>query len=297
MIRLAFVGQSTYFLGVSLTQTINGINPKFFDYRPGDSDDHVRQELQKFKPDIVIAFKPESFPPDFFKSISGEKIGWFTEPIPRSTGLLTGLSLSSQTRDLRRRKGALADKDFSQFNKFISYDPYISDSLADLVDVWRSFPLPVDDHYYVDEVSVTGPAMFGFLGRTTKHRDKFLLPALHSTDLLYVSHGAFGSTLDYLLKQINVGVNLHNEDYPNFENRVPLHLACGHLVVSEPLSPRHGLEPDTDFLEIGTPREFLLTLSAIIDDFSSFHPARVRGRMKAEYFRSSRIYTEIVNAL
>ena len=51
----------------------------------------------------------------------------------------------------------------------------------------------------------------------------------------------------------DVGINVHNEPYPSFENRVCLHLAAGHLVLSEPLSPTHGLEPGIDYLEVGTP--------------------------------------------
>ena len=36
----------------------------------------------------------------------------------------------------------------------------------------------------------------------------------------------------------DVGINLHNEPYPSFENRVCLHLAAGHLVVSASRSTR-----------------------------------------------------------
>ncbi len=52
------------------------------------------------------------------------------------------------------------------------------------------------------------------------------------------------------MREHDVGINLHNEPYPSFENRVCLHLAAGHLVLTEPLSPAHGLEPGIDFLEI-----------------------------------------------
>lgn len=47
-------------------------------------------------------------------------------------------------------------------------------------------------------------------------------------------------------------MNIHNEPYPTFENRVFLHLAAGQLVISEPLDPGHGLEAGHDYLEDGS---------------------------------------------
>ena len=35
-----------------------------------------------------------------------------------------------------------------------------------------------------------------------------------------------------------IAVNLHNNPYPSFENRVCIALAAGHLVISESLSPQ-----------------------------------------------------------
>ena len=48
-------------------------------------------------------------------------------------------------------------------------------------------------------------------------------------------------------------LNLHNNPYPTFENRVCIALAAGHLVISEPLSPTHGLQPGVDYLQVESP--------------------------------------------
>ena len=60
--------------------------------------------------------------------------------------------------------------------------------------------------------------------------------------------------LERLLDTHQITFNVHNEPYPSFENRVLLHLAAGHLVITEPLSPSHGLEPGLDFVEVQSPR-------------------------------------------
>ena len=57
------------------------------------------------------------------------------------------------------------------------------------------------------------------------------------------------------MRDHDVAINVHNEPYPSFENRVCLHLAAGHLVLSEPLSPTHGLEPGIDYVEFHRPQQ------------------------------------------
>ena len=54
---------------------------------------------------------------------------------------------------------------------------------------------------------------------------------------MHIGHGLFGARLERFLPRADVQLNLHNNPYPTFENRVCLALAAGHLVISEPLSP------------------------------------------------------------
>ncbi len=75
----------------------------------------------------------------------------------------------------------------------------------------------------------------------------------HHHDLLHLAFGVGATELEQALAEHDVGINVHNEDYPSFENRVCLHLAAGHLVLSEWLSPAHGLEPGLDYIEITAP--------------------------------------------
>ena len=93
-----------------------------------------------------------------------------------------------------------------------------------------------------------------------------------------------------------VAINVHNEPYPSFENRVCLHLAAGHLVLTEPLSPTHGLEPGIDYLEFHEPATHLAAPAghARAATRPSGTRVRVRGRRKAEQFRASRVCPRLV---
>jgi hypothetical protein len=133
-----------------------------------------------------------------------------------------------------------------------------------------------------------------FIGRSTEHRERYLVDVKHRFDLVHMAHGVFGDRLLGLLGEIDVGINLHNEPYPSFENRVCLHLAAGNLVVTEPLSPRHGLEPGIDYVEVPHSEELILTVAQIHSYPGLHRRVRIRGRRKAEAFRASRVYPRLL---
>jgi hypothetical protein len=95
----------------------------------------------------------------------------------------------------------------------------------------------------------------------------------------------------------DIGVNLHNEPYPTFENRVPAMLAAGLLVISEPLSPHHGLQPGRDLLEARTPSELYDLVSQAQRTPHAFDTIRRQGRRAAERWRSSHVYPRFVRDL
>jgi len=76
---------------------------------------------------------------------------------------------------------------------------------------------------------------------------------------------------------------------------VCLHLAAGHLVLSEWLSPAHGLELGLDYIEITGPGS-LYHAAEMLGRFPGlWHRVRVRGRLKAEQFRASRVWPRLLH--
>jgi hypothetical protein len=286
-LRLAFVGQRTFFEACALDGRRRDLATAFFEFRKGGDAEHLMTELGSFTPHVVLVFRPEIVPAGLFAQLRAARLGWLTEPIPR-----TG---RKSHPDQERRLWELKQVDPANFDRVVSFDPLIAETASGVLDVWRSLPLPVADRYYkpVRPVRPGRPRAL-FVGRSTAHREKFLTRVKHEHDVLHMAFGVDAAELERLLDEHEVGINLHNEPYPSFENRVPIHLAAGQLVLSEPLSPLHGLEPGLDFLEVAWPERLAATMEILSRFPGAYDRVRVRGRMKAEQFRASRVYPRLV---
>jgi hypothetical protein len=292
-LRLAFVGQSTFFEACVLAPGVDPrVEPRFHEFRQGGDADALTAGLSASDPDVVIVFRPEIVPTGAFEGLRAATLGFLTEPLPR-TGSAGGVS----HEDLERRLWALGHVDAGNFDRIVAFDPLIGETAERVLPVWRSLPIPVADRYYrpVSDPDPTSPPLF--VGRSTKHREKLLTPSKHNHDVLHLAFGVDAARLERFMDEHWVAINLHNEPYPSFENRVCLHLAAGHLVLSEPLSPTHGLEPDIDFLEFHGPHHLERLLATLRRDATVWRTVRVRGRRKAEQFRASRVYPRLVSDL
>ncbi|MDP9345868.1 MAG: hypothetical protein M3P44_09110, partial [Actinomycetota bacterium] len=191
----------------------------------------------------------------------------------------------------------LDEVDATNFDRVMSFDPYIARTADRVLPVWRSLPLPVADRFYrpVREGPVRSQPLF--VGRSTPHRERLLVDAKHDFEIMHVAFGAGAAQLERLMAGHDVAINVHNNPYPSFENRVCLHLAAGHLVLSEPLSPLHGLEPGIDFVEFDLPVQLGELLRALRETPMVWRSVRVRGRRKAEQYRASRVYPRIFRDL
>lgn len=291
-IRVAFVGQTTYFDVCALAEPALQLEPEFVEFRSGADLGPVLKAIEQHRPHVVFVFRPELIPSGAFSSLSAVTLGYFTEPLPRPDGDLHP--------DLGRRLGYLDSLDGGNFDRLVSFDPLIADTVArkaPRTGVWRSFPLPVADYLYAPVRRSERPPRALFIGRSTEHRELFLETAKHTYDILHVAHGVSGRELVELLSRFDISINIHNERYPTFENRVSLSMAAGHLVLSEPLSPTHGLEPGIDYVELKVPRELDAALFNLKNFPDLYHRQRVSGRMKAEQFRASRVYPRIIDDL
>jgi hypothetical protein len=288
-LRLAFVGQGTFFEACAQTHDTSALATRFFEFRQDGDADRMLASVRAWAPHVVLVFRPEIVPRGLFEGLDAATLGFLTEPIPRRGGLLH--------RDLGQRLHQLKKVDPGNFDRIVAFDPEIVPTAEEILPVWRSLPLPVDDRYFAEPALVEGRPRVMFVGRSTAHREQLLTPSKHSFDVLHVAFGVDAERLDVLMREHHVGINLHNEPYPSFENRVSLHLAAGHLVLSEPLDPTHGLEPGIDFIEVSTPPQLHDAIALLQRHPNVHHRVRVRGRAKAEGFRASRVYPRLVHDL
>ena len=292
--RACFVGQREYFEQCSLRVPAGGVEPFFVDHRGGADPSPVRVALEEIRPDVVLVFRPETLPAGFLRGVDALTLGFNTEPIPRDAS-------GSVHPEQAFRLSELAQTDASQFDRVITFDPMGATTAESAgIPVWRSVPLPVADHLYATSLRPPAhPPRVAFVGYSTEHREQWLTPAKHEFDVLHVvtglriAAGLDGSSTRELWGSIDVGINLHVGPFPSFENRVCLHLAAGHLVVSEPLDPSHGLEPGIDYLQVRSPTALKQVVGAIRSDPDAFRAIRIRGHAKSELFRASRVYPRL----
>lgn len=285
---MAFVGQTTYFAACALGDEHPSLSTRFLEFRSGGDIAALRAELDALAPHAVVVFRPEIIPEGAFAGLAAATVGFLTEPIPRSKA-------ARAHPDLERRLWELQLVDGSNFDRVISFDPLIAATSERVgLPVWRSVPLPVADHFFAPARRIRGAPRVLFTGRGTRHRRAFIRSLPPQFDVLHVSSGFADRDLGALMRTHDVGINLHNEPYPSYENRVSTYLAGGMLVISEPLSPEHGLEPGLDFLEV-TSGEDLVAHVERLHAFPGVHDrVAARGRRKAETFRASRVYPRLL---
>jgi hypothetical protein len=288
-IRLAFVGQSMYFEACSLGPHSTDIESTFIDFRRGEDADRLLASLLDTKPDVAVFFKPESVPAGLLDELDALTVGFATEPL--------GSSSSRGNADLERRLAEFGRIDPGNFDRIISYNALMVPAIETVAPVWRSIPLPVADRYFRDVRPAYQRPRVIFVGRSTPHREALLSAGKHRYDLVHIAHGVSADDLEEIADGYDVGLNLHNDAYPNFENRASFHLAAGHLLLSEPLTPTAGLEPGIDYVEIDSRDTLKRRLGEIFESPDLYHSIRVRGRDKAELFRASKVYPSLVDDL
>jgi hypothetical protein len=288
-LRLTFVGQRTYFEHCALEHETDRVVPAFVDFRAGADGRNMLSAVRATAPHVVFVFRPEIVPVGLFRELESITIGYLTEPLPRPGGMTHP--------DLERRRGYLAELDPLNFDRIACFDPMVAPTVEEVSPVWRSFPLPVSDSCYGRVQEWRSPPRSLFVGRSTVHRDLFLDPVKHEFDVIHVAHGITDELLKQFLRDCDIGINLHNHAYPTFENRVSLLMAAGLLVLSEPLTPTHGLEPGLDYVEMLYPWQLRSVIFNVLRHPAAYDRVRARGRMKAEMFRASRVFPRITRDL
>jgi hypothetical protein len=288
--RVAFVGQRTYFEACSVHRELPGLLPAFVDFRGGANVGEMLGALTSFAPHVVVVFRPEILPPGIFAGLDAAVLGFTTEPLPRAGEPAHRLLVSNLAE--------LDAADAGNFDRVICFDPHGWDAAAERLPAWRCMPLPVDDRLFAPVRPALRPPRALFIGFPTAHRRRYLEPVQEDFDIVHYAHGLMGEDLRAAMAATDIGINLHGARRPlSFENRVLLHLAAGHLLISEPLSPSFGLEPGLDFLEVADADEFRLRVHEAHATPEVHHLVRVRGRDKAEQFRASTVWPRVVRDL
>jgi hypothetical protein len=207
---------------------------------------------------------------------------------------LPGVTLGVLPAELDGEEGLGAA---AALDRLVSFSPALTGRRVGDATVWRAIPVPVSDALFADVRPARHAPRAMSIGRSTAHREAMLLPAKHRCDLLHVVHGLSGAELAELLGEYDVGVYVSAQHEGGFGWQVGAHLAAGQLLIADRLVPAHGLEPNIDYLHVDSPEELAWVLERLAR-FPQMHDGiRVRGRLKVESYRASRLFARVAHDL
>jgi len=289
-IRILFVGQSEYFNSCALSRS-NWAETAFVHFRHETDQAYILQAIGDFQPGVLICFRPEFIAKGLFQKVTALTVGFSSEPVPHSE--------SDRHADLQRRLSYLEQMDVSNFDRLVHFDVQSLDLLRSKgYPYWRAQPLPLDWGLYETKAPLRDRKGATFVGRATPYRDRFLDLPKRDFNVAHLAHGIDGEALQQFLSHSLVGINLHNENYAGFENRVLYHFACGNLLLTQNLVPSYGLERDEDYLGFETPEQLYALLREVLADPALFEGIRAFGAIKAKkLFNSEDVYKSLIDDL
>lgn len=274
-LRAAFLGDPAWLSACCPPAASNTLLAGRFPYRPGEDAPALERAVGEARPDVCVAFDPAGLPPGLLTELPGLHLGI----------ILAG---AEEEPSEWRAEG---------LHRLASFRPELTGEQAGGMALWRAFPPPVADELYAPVRPMAHPPRAMSIGRATRHREDLLTPAKHHHDLLQAIHGLEGPGLVQLLAEHDIGVYVPPWPGPGFGQQAGVHLAAGQLLISQPLWPLHGLERGIDYVQFHAADELVWILDRL-RRFPEMHQReRIRGRMKAEWFRASRLFERIIEDL
>jgi hypothetical protein len=288
---VAFVGHPSYFAPHVLSAPAGGLVPTFVPFRGRDDDaEALRAALRAADPHVVVAFRPEALPAGALHDVEAPVLGVITEPLPRAD--------RKPHPNYDYNLAELARIDAANVDRVITTDANSWDAAAPLVPLWRAMPLPVDDRLYRAPRPTGRPPRTIFVGHSTQHREESLIGLKHDFDLPHYAHALIGPELEEVLEGADAALNIHGERWVRaFESFVLVHLAAGHLVITEVLEPLYGLEPGLDVVQVGDRYELDLRVHQLHQTPDMYDRVRIRGHHKSRQFAASKVWPRVIGDL
>lgn len=256
-------------------QAALGMRPARFAVAGAVDGERLLDALRVFRPHVTVIFDPQSVAAEALRDAPGTTLGVLVAGVP----------------DEPPAPG-LEDLD-----RLVSFAPAHTGAAVGRSEVWRAIPPPVSDALFGDVRPLHRTPRVMSIGGSSSHREKMLIDAKHHHDLLQLVHGVSGEPLRELLCEYDVGVFVASSSGGGFGPQVGIHLAAGHLLLSEQLTPAHGLERDIDYLQVEPPDGLVWVLDRLGRFPEMYQRIRVRGRMKAEQYRASRVFARLAHDL
>lgn len=294
-LRMAFLGTRAWLECCAPPAPAAGLVPAVFELcpdrnssSPGNDSHDPLERLHAFRPHVTVVFDPALLSEREARELPGLTLGVLVDGLPPEQRPSHEQQGSSYQR-MAAASGAL--------DRLVSFDPRLTGTQLGEAELWRAIPASVSDLYFGQVCPLHRAPLAMSLGEWSPHREAMLVEAKHRFDLLEVVHGVGGGELAELLREYDVGVHVGREHGGGFGPQVGIHLAAGQLLLSEPLQPAHGLEPDIDYLQVRSGKDVAWVLERLARFPEMHQSVRVRGRLKAEQYRASRLFARLAHDL
>jgi hypothetical protein len=271
---IAFVGSQAWLAGCAPTVPARGMRAERVPVAVGADPERPLSVLTAFRPQVTVIFDPPSVPVEVLRGAPGVTLGVLVAGLPDQPA--PGIEC---------------------LDRLVSFVPALTGTQIEGGELWRAIPAPVSDLLFGEVRPLRRAPRAMSIGRSTPHREAMLMPAKHHHDLLQVIHGVFGEELLELLDEYDVGIHVATQPGGGFDPEVPLHLAAGQLLLSDELAPAHGLERNIDYLHVESPDGLVWVLDRLARFPEMHQRIRVRGRLKAEQYRASRVFHRLAHDL
>lgn len=279
---MTFLGREVDHRPWILSAPAGGLTPTFVDHPQGAAPEAIVAAVRDTRPEVVVAFTAAELPGAALAETGAATLAIIADRFAPGVD-----DVWTPGRELPPAPQLPTGCD-----RVLTTDPL----LARAAGAWRSAPLPVDDARFAD-VAAGGsdphtPPRILLAGETTTWRSFWLPDLIEHYGLVQVLPG---EPLDEAFAAATVGLCLRTDhDRPEFPALALLHLAAGHLLVTEPLRPLRGLEPELDHLEVREPVDALHLLHQVTRRPAAFEHVRMRARIRMEAFRASVMWPRIL---
>lgn len=245
---------------------------------------------------VAIVVDPHRTTIEQLALMPSRQIWWFLDPI----GDLDSSSLASSPHLLDYAAKVLEERRacFSEVGSLPSHVIVSDESSASWVRGLGMSALltqpPVSDALFLGVPEHS--ASIVTLRPISPHSALFFRP-LENNLVTSVDDNAHGESLMRALKKFSLGLSIGASVQRGFPYEAAVHLAAGHALLSDRLEPLHGLEPGIDYFEFASPEEVFHLVSYLERSPEALHLMRHRGHSKAEYFRASLVWPNIVEGL
>ncbi len=274
-LRVAFVGSRVWLDGCAPTGPVHGLSTERFAIVDAAASENTFAAVAEFQPHATVIFDAPSLPAGALSLAPGVTLGLLVAGRPDES-LTAGLD---------------------SLDRLVSFDPALTGTPVGHGQVWRAIAPPVSDLLFAEVRPLRHAPRAMSIGRSSAHREAMLMPAKHHHDLLQVIHGISGEPLRELLSECDVGVFVARDSGGGFGAQIGMHLAAGQLLLAEQLVPAHGLERNIDYLHVDSPDGLVWVLDRLGRFPEMYRRIRVRGRLKAEQYRASRVFARLAQDL